>query len=459
MPRVWEPRMNRRDLLKAGAVLAAGSGGLGMLLDACGSGSGGSGGSAHLENVESDDTPIINAAYKEMYAAFQKKNPNISISFDIIPWASVNSKMLTLAQANALPDCGRMSNPAGYAAAGMVLSLDGMVSKSSLSRFDQMSMQQNSAKGKDGKVHLFGLPWFSGAGAMFLNKTLFDKAGIPIPDHQKGWTTDEFTRICKELTKAPKQWGVTIDVAGIGDPVQNFLLACYAYGGKWVAGDPNGSTPEPFTFNSPETVDGIRWYANLYKSGYAVPSAPTDDYQARDANFAAGKAAIEWQGPWTITQIRENFKKAGYELVSMPTPKGPAGNPTWYGGGAMGIYTAAQQHKVVSQALDWITFVSSDEGEKTYCKADGMIPASIEARADPFWSKDPIYQGYLQAMKNAPNMLPLWTPTLSTLLDTIVPPLLQGVFTKKLSEADMAKEVQDQAVAGLAKAGVSVPQS
>lgn len=452
--------ITRRQALRGGAALATTAGTM-SLLAACGGGGSGSGGSAaaHLTNVESDDTPIINQAYKDMYATFRKKFPNVSITFDIIPWASVNSKMLTLAQANALPDCGRMSNPAGYAAAGMVLPLDTMVSKADLKRFNEIDLQQYTAKGKDGKAHLYGLPWFSGAGAMFLNKTLFERAGVPLPDQKKGWTTDEFTQIAKELSKPPKQWGVTMDVAGIGDPVDNFLLACYAFGGKWVAGDPNNTTPEPLVFNSPETVDGITWYANLYRKGYAVPSAPTDDYQARDANFAAGKAAIEWQGPWTITQVRDEFKKAGYDLVSMSTPKGPAGNPTWYGGGGMGIYVAAKQHNVVKEALDWISFVSSDEGEKTYCKADGMIPASIAARQDPFWAKDPLYVGYLEAMKNAPTMFPIWAPTLSTLLDTIVPPLLQGVFTNKISESQMAQEVQSQVVAGLSQAGVKVPKA
>lgn len=451
--------VSRREMLRGGAALAT-TAGMASLLAACGgTSSGGGRASAHLTNIESDDTPIINQAYRNMYAAFRKEYPDVSITFDIIPWAQVNSKMLTLAQANALPDCGRMSNPAGYAAAGMVLPLEHMVTKADLNRFSAEDLQQYTAKGSDGKAHLYGLPWFSGAGAMFINKTLFERAGVPVPSSTKGWTTDEFTRICKELSHPPKQWGVTIDVAGIGDPVQNFLLACYAYGGRWVAGDPNSTTPEPLTFDRPETVDGITWYADLYRKGYAVPSAPTDDYQARDANFASGKAAIEWQGPWTITQVRDEFKKAGYELASMSTPKGPAGNPTWYGGGGMGIYVAARQHGVVSEALDWIRFVSSDRGEKVYCKTDGMIPASLAARQDPYWSSDPIYQGYLEAMKNAPNMFPLWAPTLSTLLDTIVPPLLQGVFTSRITPSQMASEVQQQVVAGLAQANVKVPKS
>src|SRR6185312_9909169 len=97
--------------------------------------------------------------------------------------------------------------------------------------------------------------------------------------------------------------------------VQNLLLAVYAYGGRWVAGDASATAPEPIVFSSPETVAGITWYTNLFTDGY----------------FQSGKAAMEWQGPWSLLEIKENFEKGGYELASMPLPKGPAGNPNWYG--------------------------------------------------------------------------------------------------------------------------------
>ena len=255
-----------------------------------------------------------------MYKAFQAQNPDITIDFQIIPWEQARPKMLTLAQGDSLPDMGRMSWPDDYAAAQMVVPIDGIGRpRRALTRFDTAGLDQFSAEGSDGKKHLYGLPWFAGDAAILVNKTLFDKAGLTLKD---SWTTDEFTQYAKTLTQAGQQWGVALDVAGIGDPVQNLLLAVYAYGGKWVKGDTSSTTPEPLVFNSPETVAGITWYAGLFKNGYAVPSAPTDTYKERDANFQSGKAAMEWQGPWSLLEIQDNFKKGGYELASMPLPQG-----------------------------------------------------------------------------------------------------------------------------------------
>jgi len=409
-----------------------------------------------LVNVEHDSRPLDNAAYQAVYEAFREQHPDIEIDFQVIPWEQARQKMLTLAQANTLPDMGRNEWGSDYAAADMIVPLDNLVTEETLSRFDTLSLEYGSAVGNDGERHLYAIPWFQGAAAILVNKTLLDKAGLSLKEE---WTTDEFTEYAKALTVEGEQWGVALDAAGVGDPVQNLLLAVYAYGGRWVAGDAAGTEPEPIIFNSPETAAGITWYTNLFKNGYAVSSAPTDTYKERDANFQSGKAAMEWQGPWSLLEIQENFEKGGYELASMPLPKGPAGNPNWYGGAHASIYRSAEEKGVVDQAFTWIDFLSSDEGELLYCKTNGMIPASKTAQQDPFWSENDLYKGYLNSFPTISRMDPIWATGLTSILDDTVPPLLQGVLNGQLSPEDMAAQVQDAAIQGLRQNAIEVPES
>ena len=109
-----ESGFTRRQVLRASALtLGAGA------LAACGSGSGSGGsktGKVHLTNVEHDDRPLDDAAYRAVYNAFQKKYPDISMTFQIIPWETSEQKMLTLGQGNGLPNVGRMAYPSDYAA-------------------------------------------------------------------------------------------------------------------------------------------------------------------------------------------------------------------------------------------------------------------------------------------------------------------------------------------------------
>jgi hypothetical protein len=56
-------------------------------------------------------------------------------------------------------------------------------------------------------------------------------------------------------------------------------------------------------------------------------------------------------------------------------------------------------------------------------------------------------------------MIPIWATGLDSLLDDIVPPLLQGVLLNQLKPADAAKQIQDQVIQGLQQNGVDVPKS
>lgn len=412
--------------------------------------------SVQLINVEHDSRPLDNAAYEAVYQAFLETHPNINIEFQIIPWEQARPTLLTRAQGDQLPDVGRVAWAPDFAAADMLVPLDDRVDPSSLDRFYPIQIAQASALGNDGERHLYGLPWFAGSHSILVNKTLLDEAGLPLLDE---WTTAEFTEYAKALTIEGEQWGVALAGSGVGDPVQVFLMAVYAHGGKWVDGDTYGTEPEPIIFDSEETVAGIKWYTNLYVEDYAVPSAPTDTYKERDANFQSGKAAMEWQGPWSLAEIALNFEKAGYELASMPLPKGPAGvNPTSVGGGLMGIYRGAEERDVVDQAFEWASFISSDEGQKIYCKANGMIPASITAQQDPFWAENPLYKGYLRTMAGAVQMEPIWATNLTSILDDVVPPLIQGIMLGQISAEDAASQIQREVVRGLQQIGIDVPE-
>lgn len=446
------PVIDRREAMKLGLSLAAGATLGSSLLT-----SGASADVVKLVNVEDDSRPLDNAAYAAVYKAFQQQHPEISIDFQIIPWEQARAKLLTDGQGDVLPDMGRIAWVADFAAADMLVPIEDRVDPKSLERFDPILVEQAQGVGTDGKKHLYALPWFSGAHSVLVNKTLLEKAGLAVKD---SWTTDEFTEYCKALTIPGKQWGVSLDGSGIGDPVQIFMMAVYAYGGKWVNGNTQSAEPEPIVFDSDETVAGITWYTDLFLKGYAVPSTPTDTYKERDANFQSGKAAIEWQGPWSLTETRALFKQAGWELASMPLPKGPAGAfPAALGGGMTGLYRTAKEKNHLDQAFAWISFISSDEGQRLYCQTNGMIPASNKLQADPYWANDPLYKGYLGTMRSTKVMEPIWASGLDGLLDDIVPPLMQGVFLGQLKPADAAKQIQNQVVQGLLQNGVQVPTS
>ena len=127
------PSANRRQLLKSALAVA------GVAAFGARTASSAQAQTVKLVNVEHDSRPLDNAAYQAVYEVFRQQHPDIEIEFQIIPWEQARPKMLTLAQANSLPDMGRMEWPSDYAAADMLIPLDDMVDEKTLSRFDQLS--------------------------------------------------------------------------------------------------------------------------------------------------------------------------------------------------------------------------------------------------------------------------------------------------------------------------------
>ena len=272
---------------------------------------------------------------------------------------------------------------------------------------------------------MYSIAWFACDKAVLVNKTLFDNASVKLPTT---WTTDEFAVIAEKLTVPDKSWGVSLDAAGIGDPWQNFWLVIRAFGP--IKGNADQSTaPEAITINSKEFIAGATWFRDLYTSGSAVKSAPTDTYQQRDANFMSGKAAMMWQGPWSLIDQAVALKKQGWELAAMPLPKGPAGNPQGASfGGTAGIFKTAQDRGVVDQAFTWINFLCSDAGETIYSKTNGMLPASQGLWKLPDFADNPLYGGYISGLSNSSSDYPLWAVGVTSVFDQKGVPMTEGLL-------------------------------
>ncbi|HLG52235.1 MAG TPA: sugar ABC transporter substrate-binding protein [Chloroflexota bacterium] len=410
-----------------------------------------------LTNVENDSRPLDNKAYENVYKAFREKHPNIEIEFQILPWEQAEAKERTMAEAGTLPDMGRANFAASLVKLDAMVPLDDLATSDYLARYPKSWIDDLYFEGPDKQRHLYAVAWFAGDKAILINKTFFDEAGLTRP---ASWTTDEFVEAAKKLTIPNKRWGVTIDAAGIGDPWQNFWLCVRAFGGGFVKGRASDSkSPEPVTINSPEFIKGATWWRDLYKNGYAVPSAPTDTYKERDANFMSGKAAMMWQGPWSLIDQRETLKKQGWELAALPLPKGPAGNPQSSGlAGLAGIFSTARKRGVVQEAWQWVSFLCSDEGQKIYSGTNGMLPASQALWKDPQFANDPIYSGYLEGFQNGDRDYPIWAVGVQSVFDQKGVPMMQGLLLNQLTPEQMAQQLQDEVIRFLENNGIKVPR-
>ena len=178
-----------KKLLAAGLGLA-----LALTAAGCGSGSGASsGGSAAstkpLQFYQSGDANQGNG-YAKMAAKY-KEQTGITVEIVEIPNADLKTKIKNAAQANDLPALARVGgiDP---------IWKDATVDLKDIATASKVKMDL-AAKDEKGKV--YSIPSDVTAVGMFINKTLFEKAGVKYPTSEAEiWTWDEFVAAAQQLT-------------------------------------------------------------------------------------------------------------------------------------------------------------------------------------------------------------------------------------------------------------------
>ena len=109
-----------------------------------------------------------------------------------------------------------------------------------------------------GEGAIYALPKDVGPFSFGYNKTMLEKAGIPLPDKDKPYTFDEFVAAAKKLTAdtngdgALDQWGTGLNVQW------NLQPFVWSNGGDWLNEDRT-----KVTVDTPEFAESLQWFADL----------------------------------------------------------------------------------------------------------------------------------------------------------------------------------------------------
>src|ERR1700722_12999432 len=237
------PDMSRRTLLGA-----LGGAGAGLALSACGGSSGGSssGGSAKSGTFWVSTSAAQLAGWQQLAAAY-KKQAGVTVNFANIPYSGYPTKLHDAAQANALPDIAD------------VPALDPIWVNSLQDLKSIMSNNVNPnfvANGSGGKV--LSIPSDVTASGMFINKTLFDKAGVSYPTSPSStWTWTEFIAAANKVRSgAGAKYSLVFD----GSP-SRLRAMVYEMGGQYIHADSSGTfSLDPATLKAVE--DFVSWNDN-----------------------------------------------------------------------------------------------------------------------------------------------------------------------------------------------------
>ena len=189
------------------------------------------------------------------------------------------------------------------------------------------------------------MPWFTEARAFYYRKDALAKAGIDPSTAFTDW--DAFNNTLLKLKAVKSIGGKPIKpFGGAGkkafDLVHSVAPFVWAAGGNELTSDDKQSA-----INTPQSAQGVEFYANLIREGVFDTSALEKDGQGVEDMFKAGQLAVWIGGPWVLGSVGRSddpkWSAAARKNVGVaPLPKGPTGKAyAFVGGSNLMIYKTA----------------------------------------------------------------------------------------------------------------------
>ena len=276
-----------------------------LALAACGSGSSGSSGGSGTKSITfwlSASTAQA-AGYYDLAKTFQAQE-GISVQIVNVPYDGFKAKLKQAAQANALPDVG--SVPAVDPLWINQLQDLAPIANSAVNKVNKSLLVPS----KDGKV--LSIPSDVTAAGLFINKTLFDQAGVVYPtDPAKTWTWDQFLAAADQVrVKAKAKYDLVYD----NSPAR---LSAYLY--------TNGSKGFQVGSDEKYTVDAaatplLAKFAAL-NNDVIMPKSVWTSGADPNALFKSGQVVAYFSGVWQVADFAESITK--FDWASAPTPAQP----------------------------------------------------------------------------------------------------------------------------------------
>ncbi|MFD7661733.1 ABC transporter substrate-binding protein [Streptomyces sp. NPDC059788] len=325
--------------------------------------------------------PNFTAYVQGVIDAFEKKYPDVKVTWEDVPGDGYNEKLVADAQAGGLPDVVNLNTDSFQLLGerGMladVARLDPGVAK----EYVPGAWEQYKLPGKGDGVYAY--PWYVTPEILTYNKDLFAKAGLDVNKPPTG--VEQFFDYAERIAGA-----------GTG-----------ASGGRFAAfmADPKGRLPgdwqkmgvpildkkkSRFVFDTPKAVEWVQRMKKLYAMG-AMPKESLTKADDLAQLYGAGKLAFGPGSPGVLKDVKRNSPSAYGKTQVAKAVTGTLGH--------IGVYTQSlgvrKDTKHPDAAAEFAKWVTNGPNQVAFSKQVTIYPSNAKGLADPYFAdrgdgKDP----------------------------------------------------------------------
>ena len=281
---------------------------------------------------------------KQVIQKYEIQNPDVKIEFIHVP-ENYFRKLHLLYASKTEPDVVFLNNTYAplYIKAGLLEDLSGKFNEN---KFFESSINCFKYDGK-----LFAIPRDVSNLVLYVNKNL-------VKNPQKIKTLYDLKKIAKSVTKD--------DVFGLNYEENPLFWLYYLeyFGGGILSSDGQNAI-----LNSPESIIGVEFYADLINKDKSVPQKWQMSSMTSAQMFIGGKTALYLSGRWLVPKFRESVD---FDWDIIPFPSSNVSKTLTDASG----WAVSKSSKNKNEAIKFVQFLSSDEVSKLFAQTGLITPAN-----------------------------------------------------------------------------------
>jgi len=318
----------------------------------------GGGGEAALQQVHIDE--------------WLAENPGYEVAIEYVGWGQCQEKSITLAASGNPPAIAYMGSRVlkQLADAQMIRPFD--MSEDALASYEPSVLGTVQF---DGQV--WGLPRAFSTKALSYNKTLFEQAGVDLPDGPQTW--DDVMMAARAVTENTDAAGIGFPAASFDNTMHGFLNWMYSNGGEVITEDGEA------VFDSPEVIETLQFYADMVP--YMQDGPLAYDRAELEPLFTESRIAMYVNGGWGRATVGD----VDFGLV--PIPAGPSGaQSTLLITDSLVVFEGSG---VEEAAADLVTYLTATDRQADFDEAGGWTPIRQTAKSDELVAADPTWAVFI----------------------------------------------------------------
>ena len=278
---------------------------------------------------------------REIFDRFEAENPGVTIKIDEVPYKAILESLPVQLAAGTGPDMAKVTDLGGLSE--FYLDLTPYVDKKYWEdSFGGTLDWYRKGPDDDGIYGLHSQLTITGA---FINKTLFDQAGVAVPGPEASW--DDWAQASLEVAKKTEtKFPMAMDRSG-----HRIAGPAISYGAKLF--DANGVpflVDDAFTAYVQKFVD---WNNDGTMARDVWAGSGGTSYQDASKEFINGQLVYYYSGSWQVGKMDDQIGD-GFDWVVVGSPCGEGGCSGMPGGAGIVGFSQTEHPEIVAKAIDYL---------------------------------------------------------------------------------------------------------